>query len=159
MATVTGTLRNFGLANINYLNPEITFQANKPATGGAGQIFATEPIAVVPTSDSSWSVALEPTESLLTEDVFYTVTMRWRDPANNYIRADFPEWRLYVPTAGGTFADLVQQPVNRSMVITSPTDPGTNFGAGALWLQADPADPGTPTNPGNTGDLYELRSA
>lgn len=159
MAAVTGTLRNFGLANINYLDPEVIFQANKPATGGSGQIFATEPIIVTPGSDSSWTANLQDTEALLTEDVYYTITVQWRDPANNYIRADFPEWRLYVPSAGGVFGDLVQHPVNRSMVIKSPTDPGTKFGEGALWLQIDPADPDTPTNPGNTGDLYELRNA
>lgn len=159
MATVTGTLRNFGLANINYLDPQIIFEANKPALGPTGQIFATEPIIVIPTSDSSWTANLEPTEGLLTEDVYYTVSVRWRDPANNYMRADFPEWKLYVPSAGGVFGDLIQHPVNRSMVIMSPTNPGTGFGVGALWLQTDPADPDTPTNPGNTGDLYELRNA
>lgn len=160
MAEVNGTLRNFGLANINHLDPVIIFQAIKPAIGAAGQIFATDPIRVpVTASDSSWSANLEPTESLLTEDVYFTVTVEWRDPAGNYMRADFPDWRLYVSSAGGSFGDLVQHPVNRSMVIKSPTDPGTNFGRGALWLQIDPADPDNPANPGNTGDLYELRNA
>ncbi|MET3349652.1 UNVERIFIED_ORG: hypothetical protein ABID57_001324 [Arthrobacter sp. UYEF1] len=159
MAAVTGTLRNFGLANINYLDPEIIFQANRPAVGATGQIFATEPVIVTPGSDSSWTANLQDTEALLTEDVYYTVTVQWRDPANNYVRADFPDWRLYVPAAGGVFGDLLSQPNNPHMVIVSPVDPGTNFSIKTMWLQTDPADPDTPTNPANTGDLYELRNA
>jgi hypothetical protein len=158
MATVTGTLRNFGLANINHLDPEIIFQANRPATGGSGQIFATDPIKVTPGAGGAWTVDLEPTETLLTADVYYIVSVEWRDPANNYMRADFPDWRLYVPTAGGVFGDLLAQPNNPHMVIVSPVDPGTDYDIKTMWLQTDPDDPDTPTNPANTGDLYELRN-
>lgn len=160
MAAVTGSLRNFGLANIAHLNPEIAFIPNKPATGTGGKIFATEPIKVTPNPiDSTFSVALEPTETLLTADVWYEVQVRWFDPAGNYVKADFPDWKIFVPTAGGVFGDLVGQKLNPSFVITSPVAPPEIYGLAAMWLQLDPADPNNPTNPANTGDLYELRNS
>jgi hypothetical protein len=156
-ANATGKLLNFGLANINGLNPVLTFQANKPAITTTGSYLATDPITVTPSSDGTFTVSLSTTDDLVTDDVYYTISAKWQAPDLNYIRADFPEWRLYVPSGGGNIADLIKQPTNRSMVIKSPTNPGNNFGNGALWLQIDPADPNNPTNPGNTGDLYEMK--
>lgn len=159
MATVTGKLLDFGLASINGLNPVLIFRANKPAITDSGTFLVTDPIEVTPTSGGDVSVSLANTDTLLTEDVYYTMSAEWRAPDLNYARADFPDWQLYVPSGGGNLADLMKQPVNRSMVIKSPTNPGNNFGPGALWLRIDPSDPDNPSNPGNTGDLYELRTA
>lgn len=156
MASVTGKLLDFGLSSINGLNPVLIFQANKPAVTSSGSFLVTDPIEVTPASDGTFSVALSTTDDLVTEDVFYTVSAEWRAPDLNYMRADFPDWRVYVP-GNGNLADLIKQPANRSMVIKSPTNPGSNFGAGTLWLQIDPADPNNPANPGNTGDLYEMK--
>lgn len=166
-ATVTGTFRNVGGANLNYLDPEVIFQVNKPAIGSAGQFFATEPITVTPESDSSWSVVLEVTDGLLTEDVYYTVSAQWRDPAGNYIKADFPDWKLYVPAGGGVFGDLIAQGsgpgngngANPFMVILAASAPATTFGKNTWWLQGDPADPLNPDNPSNTSILHRLQEA
>jgi hypothetical protein len=157
MATVTGKLLDFGLASINGLNPVITFRANKPATTTTGSFLATNPITVTPASDGTFSVSLSTTDDLVTGDVYYTISADWRAPDLNYMRADYPDWKVYVPSGGGNIADLIKQPVNRSIVITSPTNPGPNYGPGAYWLQLDPNDPNNPANPGNTGDLYEMK--
>jgi len=158
MTNVSGKLLDAGLTSINGLNPVLTFQLNKPATTDSGSFLVTDPIDVTPASDGSFTVNLSNTDTILTEDVYYTLSARWQAPDIGLTRADFPDWKLYVPSAGGNLADLMKQPVNRSMVITSPTNPGNNFGPGALWLQIDPADPNNPANPANTGDLYELRT-
>ena len=157
MATVTGKLLDFGLASINGLNPVLIFQANKPATTSTGSFLVTDPLEVTPASNGDFTVTLSTTDDLVTEDVHYTMSAEWRAPDLNYARADFPGWKLYVPSSGGHIGDLIKQPTNRSMVIKSPTNPGPHFGNGALWLQIDPADPDNPLNPGNTGDLYEMK--
>jgi hypothetical protein len=157
MATVTGKLLDFGLASINGLNPVLVFQANKPAVTSTGSFLVTDPLEVTPASNGDFTVTLSTTDDLVSDDVFYTMSAEWRAPDLNYARADFPEWKVYVPTGGGNLADLIKQPANRSMVIKSPTNPGPYFGKGALWLQIDPADPDNPANPGNTGDLYEMK--
>jgi hypothetical protein len=157
--TVTGKLLDFGLSSINGLDPVLIFQANKPAVTSTGSFLVTDPIEVTPTSGGNVTVDLSSTDDLVTADVYYTLSAEWRAPDLNFTRADFPDWKLYVPSGGGNLADLIKQPTNRSMVIKSPTNPGNNFGNGTLWLQIDPADPNNPLNPGNTGDLYEMRNA
>jgi hypothetical protein len=157
MTTVTGKLLDAGLASINGLNPVLIFQVNKPAITDSGTFIVTDPIEVTPASDGTFSVNLSNTDTLLTNDVYYTMSAEWRAPDLNYARADYPDWKVYVPTGGGNLADLIKQPANRSMVIKSPTNPGPYFGKGAMWLQIDPADPDNPLNPGNTGDLYEMK--
>jgi hypothetical protein len=157
MTTVTGKLLDFGLSSINGLNPVLIFQANKPAVTSAGTFLVTDPLEVTPASDGTFTATLSTTDDLVTDDVYYTMCAEWRAPDLNYMRADFPDWKLYVPSGGGNLADLIKQPANRSMVIKSPVNPGNNFGPGTTWLQIDPADPDNPANPGNTGDLYEMK--
>lgn len=158
MPVYTGSLESFGLESIYDLNPEIVFEANKPAVGVFGQLFATEPIIANPIENGFWTVTLQNTSVLITDDVYYKMTVRWRDPANNYMRVDFPDWKLYTDSVGGTFDQAVQHPTNPGMTIVSPVDPGTGYGLNASWLQMDPADPDNPLNPGNTGDYYELEN-
>lgn len=156
MPVVNGTLENFGMLSIAALDPEIIFTANKPAVGLDNAIFVTDPIVEIPAADGTWAVLLQNTSTLITADVYYTIVIRWRDPANNYMRADFPDWKLYVPDTGGEFTDLIKHPVNPGLVIVSPVNPGTDFELNTAWLQMDPNDPDNPLNPGNTGDYYEL---
>lgn len=160
MAAVTGTLKTFGMAALASKQPVIVFEANKPATGPDGELFATDPIRVTPATDGAFSARLQPTEGLITADVHYKMWVEYLDTANNYVRVDNPEWELRVPSAGGALGDLLKFPkVNSGLVITSPVAPSVWFGLGAMWLQSDPADPDNPNNPGNTGDLHELRNA
>jgi hypothetical protein len=157
MTNVTGKLLDAGLASINGLNPVLIFQLNKPAVTDSGSFLVTDPIEVTPAGDGTFTANLANTDTILTEDAYYTLSARWQAPDIGLTRADFPDWKLYVPTGGGNFADLMKQPTNRSMVIKAPANPGNNFGPGALWLQIDPADPDNPANPGNSGDLYEMK--
>lgn len=159
MAAVTGTLKTFGLESLAGKQPVIVFEANKPATGSGGELFATDPVRVTPGSDGTFSARLQSTENLITDNVSYRMWIEYLDSANNYVRVDNPDWVLRVPAAGGALGDLLQLPkINSSMVITSPTPPVLWLGLGAMWLQMDPNDPNSPDNPVNTGDLYELRN-
>lgn len=159
MAAVTGTLKTFGLASLANKQPVIVFEANKPATGTGGELFATDPIRVTPEADGAFSARLQPTENLITDGVHYNMWIEYLDSANNYVRVDSPDWVLRVPSAGGTIGDLLDNPkINSALVITSPTRPALWLGLGAMWLQMDPNDPNNPENPANTGDLHELRN-
>lgn len=160
MAVVTGTLKTFGLETLGSKRPVIVFEANKPGLSTSGEVFATDPVKVTPAADGSWTARLQPTENLVTPDVSYTMFIEYMDSANNYVRLDNPDWKVRVPTAGGTLGDLLQLPkINSALVITSPTPPSLWLGLGAMWLQMDPNDPNNPNNPANTGDLHELRNA
>lgn len=160
MAAVTGTLKTFGMESLTGKQPMIVFEANKPAMGSGGELFATDPIKVTPASDGAFSARLQPTENLTSDGVHYKMWIEYLDSANNYVRVDNPDWTLRVPTAGGSLGDLLQLPkLNSALVITSPTRPAVWLGLGAMWLQMDPNDPNNPNNPANTGDLYELRNA
>lgn len=160
MAAVTGTLKTFGLATLAGKQPVVVFEANKPASGPDGELFATDPVKVTPGADGTFNARLQPTENLITPDVHYKMFIEYLDSANNYVRVDNPDWTLRVPAAGGALGDLLQLPkINSGLVITAPTAPVTWLGVGAMWLQMDPNDPNNPANPANTGDLYELRNA
>lgn len=160
MAVVTGTLKTFGLASLASKQPVIVFEANKPATGPGGELFATDPVRVIPEPDGTFTARLQPTENLITPGVVYRMWIEYLDSANNYVRVDNPDWELRVPSAGGVLGDLLKLPkVSSGLVITSPTPPSLWLGLGAMWLQADPNDIDNPLNPANTGNLYELRNA
>lgn len=159
MAVVTGTLKTFGLESLAGKQPLIVFEANKPATGTGGELFATDPVKVTPATDGTFTARLQPTENLITPGVVYQMSIEYLDSANNYVRVDNPDWQLRVPAAGGTLGDLLTLPeVSSALVITSPTAPPLWLGLGAMWLQADPEDIDNPLNPANTGDLYKLRN-
>lgn len=160
MAAVTGTLKTFGLATLAGKQPVVVFEANKPATGPDGELFATDPVKVTPAADGAFNARLQPTENLITDGVHYKMWIEYLDSANNYVRVDNPDWTLRVPAAGGALGDLLQLPkVNSALVITAPVAPAIWLGLGAMWLQLDPNDPNNPANPANTGDLHELRNA
>ena len=149
MPIISGTLRDFGLTAFPGQNPVITFRANGPAVTQSGALLATKDINVTPDSAGDWSVSLAATDTLATGDVWYTISISWLDPANNYIGIDFPEWRLFVPAkGGGDLADLLEKPANPSLVwvgLTPPFAPTPR----TKWLDMNPD--GT----AGSGNLYE----
>lgn len=154
MPTVTGKLLDFRVRVVSGLRPVIIFQPNKTAVTTAGTILITDPIEVTPDGLGYWTANLANTRDLLTDDVFYTVSIRWL--GGSYELVDYPDWKVRVPDGGGEFSELLEQPPNARMVIVSPTRPAATYGAGVMWLQSDPNNPGSPAN---TGDLYEMRNA
>lgn len=160
-ATVTGSLRTFGGANFNYLDPVIIFRPDS-AHLNQGSIFSGPDIRVPPAADSSFSVDLERTDTMLDAGAHYKVLIEWRNPgitgdAGAGVAQHDTGWELVVPAGGGPIGDIARAPKpNFQMVIVSPVAPPRFYGLGAMWLQADPKDMNNPTNPGNTGILHKL---
>lgn len=158
MAVVTGTLTDFGLDPIAGLYPEIEFRPSSPAVGSGGKLMATKPLRFTPTVAGAFTAFLQPTDDLLPVGVHYKMSVRWLDAEKNFVKADNPDWKLFVPAAGGAIADLIRLPFGPALSITSPVAPPLWVGFGASWLQLDPSDPDNPDNPANTGDYYELEN-
>jgi hypothetical protein len=153
MPNVTGTLTDVGGGHLVGKYPEIHFTLNKP-NSKAGVMLPTEPVTVQPATDGSFTAPLQSTTDMF-DDAWYTVSIQWLDAAGNYVKADFPDWALQVPTGGGSFSDLFgKPPKNTAMIYVSlvaPADPQK----WTFWLESDPVDP---ANPLNTGDLYQWRN-
>lgn len=151
-APVTLTLSDVGGGHLVGKYPEIIFTLNK-ANSKAGKMHPTEPAVVSPPDSGVATVNLETTTDML-DHAWYTVSIRWQVAEDEYVRQDFPDWKLQVPVGGGSFSDLFgRPPENTRMVYVSLTAP-ENPRPFTLWLKDDPNDP---TNPLNTGDLYEWK--
>lgn len=154
MPTVTGTLTDIGGGHLGGKLPEILFTLNAP-NAKAGVMLPTETLKVTPAADGTWSTTLQSTVDML-DDAWYTVSIQWLDAAGNYVKADFPDWALQVPSIGGVFSDLFgRPPKNTRMVYVSLTAPD-NPRPYTLWLKDNPNDPADPLN---TGNLYEWRKS
>ena len=149
---VPGNLTDVGGGHLVGKFPELHFTLNK-AQAKAGKVFPTQPVTVAPAADGSFTANLESTTDMM-DDAWYTVSIQWLDAGGNYVKADFPEWTLQVPTGGGSFSDLFgKPPKNTAMIYVSleaPADPRK----WSFWLKDDPVDP---DNPLNTGELYQWR--
>ncbi|HJX78552.1 hypothetical protein [Glutamicibacter sp.] len=161
-ATITGSLRTFGGANFNYLDPLIIFRPSS-AHLGPSSIFSGPDVRVTPESDSSFIATLERTDTMLTAGAHYKVIIEWRNPGitgstGPGVAQHDTGWQIEVLAGGGPIGDNARPPrPNFQMVIVSPTPPSIFFGAGAQWLQADPNDMNNPLNPANTGIYHQLR--
>lgn len=154
MPAVTGNLTDVGGGHLVGKVPEIHFFLNAPNTK-AGVVLPTEKLTVQPATDGSFTANLQATTDML-DDAWYTVSIQWLDSAGNYVKADFPDWKLQVPTSGGVFSNLFgKPPQNGRMVYVSLTAPDKPQPY-ALWLQANPNND---MDPANTWNLYEWRNA
>lgn len=155
MPNVTGTLTDVGGGHLVGKYPEIHFTLNAP-NAKAGVMLPTQPLTVQPEADGSFTAPLQSTTDMQ-DDAWYTLSIQWLDSAGNYVKADFPDWALQVPTGSGTFSFsnlFGKPPKNQRMVyvsLTPPDDPRPF----TLWLKANPADD---LDPQNTWDLSEWRN-
>jgi len=154
MPAVTGNLTDIGGGHLVGKIPELHFFLNAPNTK-TGVVLPTEKLTVQPASDGSFTANLQATTDML-DDAWYTVSMQWLDAGGNYVKADFPDWKLEVPTSGGSFPNLFgKPPQNTRMVyvsLTPPDDPRPF----TLWMQANPDND---LDAANTWNLYEWRNA
>lgn len=153
MPNVTGTLTDVGGGHLVGKYPEIHFTLNGPNTKD-GVMLPTQPLTVQPAADGSFTAPLQSTVDMH-DDAWYTVSIQWLDSAGNYVKADFPDWNLEVPSGGGSFSDLFgRPPKNTAMIyvsLSAPADPRR----WTFWLKDDPTNP---ANPLNTGELYQWRN-
>lgn len=141
LATITGTLADFGRVSLSSRSAELIFTPSAPTTTIAGGfLLSAAPIVVKPASNGSWSVALEEFENMHFP-CFYTLKIRLLDPAAGYIWVDFPEWKIYVPFGGGTLAEVVAAPVGGGLIWTVPDDEiPDGAAAGDLMLNTTTSD-------------------
>lgn len=160
-ATLTGSLRTFGGANFNHLDPVIIFRPSS-AHFNQGNIFSGPDQRVTPETGGAFTATLERTDTMLTPGAHYKVIIEWRNPgitgsAGPGMAQHDTGWEVYV-TGNGDIGDMAKPPRgNPPFVIISASNPGTHFGEGVFWLQQDPNDPDNPNNPANTSRLYQLR--
>lgn len=140
MATVTGELATFGFSSLQPYSPEIVFTPSGPTTT-ALKVRASKPVVVVPEMDQTFSVELTSTDTMRPA-AWYTLSIRWLDSGGNFVSVDYPDWKLFVPSAGGDLATLLDVPANPAQVWVG-VDPPSGATSGTWWL-----------NP-TTGDLYE----
>ena len=152
-APVTLTLTDVGGGHLVGKYPQIIFTLNRP-NSKAGKMHPTEPVVVSPPDSGVATVNLESTIDML-DDAWYTVSIQWLDAGGNYVKADYPEWALQVPSGGGSFSDLFGKPPQNTQMIFVSLSPPENPRKWTYWLQDDPTDT---ANPLNTGDLYQWRN-
>lgn len=154
MPTVSGTLTDVGGGHLVGKIPEIWFTLNA-ANSKTGVMLPTEPLKVTPASDGTWTTTLQSTTDML-NDAYYTVSIQWLDAGGNYVKADFPDWALQVPTSGGVFSDLFGKPPSNTRQVYVSLTPPDNPRPFTMWLEQNPANDADPLN---TGNLYEWRNA
>jgi hypothetical protein len=124
MAIVTGTLADFGRANLITLNPELLFYPEDTTTSGSMLLMADKPVSAVIDNAGNWTANLEPTENMSPRR-YYKLRIRCRDTSGEFVYADFPDWKLYVPSGGGEITSLLDTPLDTGWVwvIDGGTDP------------------------------------
>jgi len=107
MATLTGTLVDFRPAPMFNKAARILFIPSGPGVSALGTyLLATHPISVVPGVDGSFAVDLAATDDIR-PDCWYRIQIEWLDLAGNFTLVDYPDWKLYVPVAGGSIGELL----------------------------------------------------
>lgn len=132
MALVTFTLKDFQLESLAHLDADVVFQASEPATS-FGYLLSTVRVVVPLAPNGSGVVDLVPTTTMPQKGVHYTIQIRMRDPDGNFTYIDFPDWKLFVPSAGGNLDELMQFPTNPSFVWVGESPPAGSP-AGTLWF-------------------------
>jgi len=142
MALITGTASDCNLAAVENFGLELVFTISAPATSGSA-LLITRDVVVPVTDGGAWQVDLPPTETM-GQPRHYKMCARWRDPHAfgddaGMAGVDFPDFELFVPDGGGTFAELVHEhgTWNPLIIIYSPTTPSF-WPKGALWWDTSP---------------------
>ncbi|GAA0960168.1 hypothetical protein [Frigoribacterium faeni] len=130
MATVTGTLSDFGYASLAPLRPEIAFIPSGAGVFG-GRLMATRPVTVTPGTSGYFEVDLVPAD-----DRWFQIRIAWLDPVSGAPDNDYVEPRLYVPELGGPIGHLLKAPSTPSTdVAWQPTAPKP-WPVGLVWVNS-----------------------
>ena len=160
MALVTG---HYVLPDGNALPvsaiPKIEAIPSKPAITVGGRVISQTPQTVDPDPlTGEFTFSLTPTVDVIDSGFHYLIRGYYLKPdgydaSHGFTRRDLFEYKLYVPTEGGTIGDLVNAPgrPSQAWVIVSLTQPQVEI-FGSYWLMADPG--GDPSI-GN-GNLYKV---
>lgn len=138
MPTLSGNLSDFRIVNLASLSPRIIFTPSGPAVTLDSFLMVTDPVLAELASDGSWTAAL--TDSAQMSPIrYYTVAVERLNPGGDYIRKDFGQWQLYMPSRDCTMRELIGISATslQAWIGTEPPDDPA-FGTG--WLNPDTGD-------------------
>jgi len=140
MPVVTGTLADFGLVPLAPYAPQLVWlpSGNAITTGSSTFLLSTKPRVTIPAADGSWTVNLVQTDILVgISDPHYKLRIEWLDPDNPSASPsgfEVPNWKIYVPAAGGKISDLIAAPWNPILAWVGETPPPGRGTPNTLWL-------------------------
>lgn len=121
MATVTGTLTDFGLQALTPYAPTLVLIPAKPAVSADGGVLATRPLRVTPAADGSFTFNPVVASVDTSPETMYALRIEWLDSASNYTGMDLLSG-LVVPLGLSQINDLSGIPVSRWWVGPEPPD-------------------------------------
>jgi hypothetical protein len=139
MATVTGTLSDFGYASLAPYQPVVTFTPTGPGVQG-GRLLAAKPVSLSPGAGTGYfEVDLAPTEGIVPE-TWYQISISWLDTNAGWIEKNFVGTKLEVPELGGPIGYLVKSPPTPPpFVAWQPTAPDP-WPIGLVWVNSITGD-------------------
>lgn len=136
MATITGTLSDFGLEPLSDRAPIIRFIPSAAGVNGA-RLFASTPITVTPAPDGSFAVELASTDGVV-PDAWYTVQIEHLNSGGVPTHFDVLGLRIYVPLDyDGPMSELPGVPLSPDTVLVSLDLPPQGFKGYWLYSPAD----------------------
>lgn len=135
MALVTFTLKDFQLDSLAARQPQVWFHPSAPATSN-GYVLSATPVGPVPLEiNGTGQVDLVPTTVMPQRDIHYTMRIQLLGQVEGeFTWVDFPDWKLYVPVAGGDFDDLISMPLNPTFLWVGTEPPPAGVASGTLWF-------------------------
>lgn len=142
MALITFKLNDFGVASMANLSPRVYFEPDGPAvvaTNPTDYLLASKRVRATLAPDGvTFSVNLFPSSWARPVTTFRMV-VEWLDAAGNFISRDSPQWRIFIPEADSSLADLIDVPPTAFMAWIGPTPPEAPV-VGAWWLNSVTGD-------------------
>lgn len=149
MATIYGTLTDFGLQTLTPYKPVLKFTPSGPGVKGR-RLFSERPVEVPVASDGSFSVLLEPTDGVAPK-VWYTVSIEYLNDGGQYTSLDILGYRLFVPAPGGPIGEIPGAPLSADTVLVGLTPPPPGFKG--WWLYSPAEGEEMPADETGIGDL------
>lgn len=133
MPVVTGNLREAGAGKLLELRAELYFLLSGPTTSLDGEVIITQKVkADVDWTTGDFTVDLATTEGM-SPIRWYTGLVIRHDRFGAGPRPDELPWKLFVPSEGGNFVDLLEYPRMSALVWVAST-PEPNAARGSLWF-------------------------
>ncbi|WP_309129487.1 hypothetical protein [Microbacterium sp.] len=149
MATIWGTLSDFGLEALTPFKPVLKFLPSGPGVKG-NRLFSSRPVEAPVNATGAFSVLLEPTDGVIPK-AWYTVSIEYLNPGGEYTSYDLLNYRLLVPAPGGAIGELPDTPLSADTVLVSLAPPPPGYKGWYLNAPGPGQDPGDPNDPASSG--------
>lgn len=116
MAIVTGSLRTFFKSDLSGRAPFVRFIPSR--VRAQNNLVFSSAHKDVPAEDATGYFSFDLEETV--GGSYYTMQLWYLDAAANYISVDYPDFKVYVPAAGGEIGDLLDTPLVAGEVWISP---------------------------------------